>query len=145
MKTETAFNGMTDRYAFDFGECAAFVQMDSKQDASYYGTWANPETLRMVSYCEGDITRTQYDTEAEFVQGVREWIEWSRNLGCGGSIDPAGHERRLIELGLADLCVWTQSQVETFGLAAVPLHPDYDGSGVFRAETAAALREALQQ
>ena len=59
-----------DRYKYDCGECAyknGFAQVDTRQDASYYGTWANPYTLIVVNYCEGDVSHIVCADTAEFV------------------------------------------------------------------------------
>ena len=48
-----------DRYTYDFGLCSfenGWAQIDTAQDASYFGTWANPTRLMIFSYCEGDTT-----------------------------------------------------------------------------------------
>ena len=48
-----------DRYVYDFGLCSyenGWAQVDTAQDASYFGTWANPTRLMIFSYCEGDTT-----------------------------------------------------------------------------------------
>lgn len=68
MKTETAFNPDTDRYAFDAGECADWAQVDTRQDAHYYGNWCDPEGLRFTTYAEGDITRRQFDDADELAR-----------------------------------------------------------------------------
>ena len=63
-----------DRYAFDFKECHfkhGFAQLDTESDAWYYGIWANPTTLKIVSYCEGDITRQTAETPEEFAAEIR--------------------------------------------------------------------------
>ena len=44
MKTEKNFIE-ADRYLFDFYHCSTkkgYAQLDTSQDASYYGTWTNP-------------------------------------------------------------------------------------------------------
>jgi len=69
MKIERSFCN-TERYHFDFGPCSlknGFAQIDTGSDAWYFGNWANPKTLEIVSYAEGDITRTICDTEEEFI------------------------------------------------------------------------------
>ena len=48
----------SDRYKFDCGLPRHFAQVDTSQDASYYGNWASAEALTLVSYCEGDVTTT---------------------------------------------------------------------------------------
>ena len=43
-----------DRYTYDFGLCSyenGWAQVDTAQDASYFGTWANPTRLMIFSYC----------------------------------------------------------------------------------------------
>lgn len=112
IKIERGFNPMTDRYAFDFRHCtmdAGWAQLDTQQDASYYGTWASPSARQIVNYCEGDITRTTADTDDEFVQAVREWETWVNGAGHGPArIDPGFHDSalagRFARLGLGDLC-----------------------------------------
>lgn len=110
MKTTRGFNGMTDRYHFDAGMCSSsngFAQVDTRQDASYYGNWANPFTRTMVSYAEGDITVIECDNEDEFIAKVREDAQWHDQAGYGPMrIDPMGNEaieQRFISLGLDDL------------------------------------------
>jgi len=99
-----------DRYRFDCGECssaAGFAQVDTRQDASYFGQWANPTARKLVSYCEGDVTRTECADDAEFVQTVREMETWTNDAGYGPlKIDPGFNEdltREFTRLGLADL------------------------------------------
>lgn len=74
MKKTKDFLFGCDRYVFDFGECSAkngFAQIDTKQDFCGHGTWANPFTLRIVSYAEGDLYNTIAENEQEFVQEIR--------------------------------------------------------------------------
>lgn len=70
---------MTDRYKYDFRKCTSrdgWAQLDTKQDASYYGNWINPITRKLFSYCEGDVTLTECDSDADFIETVRECIRW---------------------------------------------------------------------
>ncbi len=63
-----------DRYLYDFGPCSyanGFAQIDTAQDAAYFGTWANPITLVIFTYCEGDTTHQQCDSIEEFVAELR--------------------------------------------------------------------------
>ena len=110
MKTETGFNPMTDRYEFDFKLCTpskGWAQVDTSQDAGYFGTWANPEKLEIVNYCEGDITLRTAESGAEFAQALRELKAWNEERGYGfGGIDCAMVEsikEDFEELGLGDL------------------------------------------
>jgi len=101
-----------DRYVYDFGKCSSkngFAQIDTWQDASYYGTWANPEKPVIFSYCEGDYCATRCDNVQEFIAEIMAIKEW--NIQSGGErgfrgIDP-GLDPKAIqkwqEIGLGDL------------------------------------------
>ncbi len=48
-----------DRHTSGFGLCSdekGWAQVDTAQDASYFGTWANPTGLTICSQCEDDTT-----------------------------------------------------------------------------------------
>jgi hypothetical protein len=110
----------TDRYAFDFGECSTangFAQIDTAQDASYYGQWCNPETLVIVSYIEGDVTRKQCETGEEFAETLQHLKAWTNAAGYDfRGIDPGCRQpairARFVALGLSDM-----------------LHPEYRTAG----------------
>ena len=99
-----------DRYIFDRGPCSyanGFAQIDTGQDASYFGTWCSPERRTMVNYCEGDLTTIICDSDEEFVTLLRENAEWTEANGHGPfRIDP-GLDPSMKEvfdcLGLSDL------------------------------------------
>ena len=85
MKTIRDFEP-ADRYVYDFGACSitkGYAQVDTGQDASYYGTWANPETLTVVNYCEGDVCVRIADTPQEFVEELRTIKQWNEENGHG--------------------------------------------------------------
>lgn len=100
----------TDRYEFDFGVCSpkkGFAQVDTEQDASYYGTWASPYKLMIVNYAEGDITTQQADTPKEFAEALRSLKKWNEDFGYKfRGIDP-GFDNKLRakfdSFGLSDL------------------------------------------
>jgi len=74
----------TDRYCFDFGGCNyrdGWAQVDTDQDAWYYGQWANPFKLEFFSYTEGDTVRIICENEKEFVDYVRSVYKWSIDHG----------------------------------------------------------------
>ena len=86
MQEKRTFDHDTDRYRFDHGECSAergFAQVDTGQDASYFGTWANPTTRQIVSFAEGDITEQTADTDEEFVAELRAIYDWNVASGHG--------------------------------------------------------------
>ena len=75
MKIIRDFKPMSDRYSFDFGRCSSangFAQIDTGQDASYYGTWSAPATRTIVNFCEGDVTTTVCETDTDFAEQLRE-------------------------------------------------------------------------
>lgn len=83
-----------DRYKYDFRYCTAskgWAQLDSTQDAPYYGTWVNPFTRCLFNYCEGDILLTECDTEEDFIQAVRECVEWNKERDYFLGIDGMCH------------------------------------------------------
>ncbi len=122
MKTTNSFDDDMDRcrYTYDNGECSisnGFAQVDTRQDASYYGTWANPRTFTIVCYCEGDVSRQVAENAEEFVAAMRELKRWAcgddtpgaTGLGWAKSrfgIDPGFDEplkQAFEEIGLGDL------------------------------------------
>jgi hypothetical protein len=108
MKTETLFES-TDRYAFDFKLCTigkGWAQVDTSQDASYFGTWANPFELKIVNYCEGDIFIQTADNIAEFKEEIHKIKDWNEENGHKfHGIDPGFNERlqkRFEQIGLSE-------------------------------------------
>ena len=56
MGTTTREFASADRYRYDFGLCSyenGFSQVDTRQDAWYYGTWANPYKFIEMGSSEG--------------------------------------------------------------------------------------------
>lgn len=111
VKTVNSFNPITDRYTFDFKKCSpdkGWVQIDTKQDASYYGTWCNPTTRQIVNYCEGDISLQTYENDQEFAAGIRTVANWNKESGYWIGIDMGLFKRKeftqqFMNLGLSDL------------------------------------------
>ena len=105
------FHPSTDRYAFDVGVCSTgkgWAQMDTSQDASYYGQWCNPTARKLVSFVEGDIYVTRCQTDTEFVAEVRKVADFAAEYAPDGwrGLDPGFSdelEARLVAIGLADL------------------------------------------
>ena len=103
-----------DRYRYDFGLCSdsnGFAQIDTWQDASYYGTWANPEKLIIFNYCEGDTCLTKCETAEEFraeIYALKKWADESGGEGERGfrGIDPGlnpDNIQKWRDIGLAEL------------------------------------------
>ena len=106
MITRTDF-APADRYVYDCGACSVakgFAQVDTSQDAPYFGTWANPEKWILVNYCEGDVTIQTAETEEEFVNALRRLAtaDWHRFLGIDAMCDET-LEARFKAMGLEDL------------------------------------------
>ena len=80
------------RYLYDFGLCRyenGWAQVDTAQDASYFGTRANPIRLLIFSYCEGDTTLKEAASPEEFAAELREIDAWNRANGYSPArIDP---------------------------------------------------------
>ena len=97
-----------ERYDFDRQLCWAkgstWAQVDTDQDAWYYGNWANPVTRSIVSYAEGDLTITRCDTDEEFCSELNVMAIWHATQDSYLRIDPKDqHESLWLELGLGHL------------------------------------------
>ncbi len=110
MKREHDFMMNGDRYHFDFGECTAsngFAQVDTTQDAPYFGIWTNPFSLCTISYIEGDIYRNTAENTDEYAAFLREMHADYAKFGSPiTGIDPMLNDKlrdRFVELGLTDL------------------------------------------
>ncbi len=110
MKITRDFRPLSDRYGFDSGPCSyanGFAQVDTRQDAPYYGTWCSPANRTIVNFSEGDVTTTVCDSDEEFVRQIRELAAWNDESGYGPTnIDAVAHDglREAFErLGLANL------------------------------------------
>ena len=82
VKKEFIYDG--DRYIFDFKHCTiknGYAQIDTGQDAWYYGTWANPFGLKFVCYCEGDLSVEIADNKKEFVEKILSFKKWNEENG----------------------------------------------------------------
>ena len=109
IETKRTFHPIIERYAFDFDLCPAstgWAQVDTANDASYFGTWANAAKREIVQFVEGDIIITKCDTDAEFAGEVRRIADWHREDGSWKGIDCMCRpdiEQRFAQAGLADL------------------------------------------
>ena len=78
IKKETFFESI-DRYTFDFDMCKpskGFAQLDTSDDAWYYGNWVNFRDYKIVSYCEGDITIETCDNVEEFKELLKKTVDF---------------------------------------------------------------------
>ena len=80
-----------DRYPFDtFLLKNWYFQVDTEQDAHYYGVWINLKTLEEVVYAEWDVYYITFDTEEWLAKNIVDdtfrWIDgWLKdeNLKLG--------------------------------------------------------------
>lgn len=98
-----------DRYAYDFGACSidrGWAQVDTSQDASYFGQWINPTDRKIACYCEGDVIVTHVDTDSELVAEIAAMQRWNLEQGHRFlGIDPGFNEplkQALITVGLEE-------------------------------------------
>ena len=93
-------------YFYDYNECTTrngFAQLDTNQDASYYGTWANPSTFLIINFCEGDETRKQCENAEEFIAEIESINKWREDNNDKLRIDPGlgpDLKQKFIDLGL---------------------------------------------
>ena len=95
-----------DRYQFDWGLCRDFAQVNTSEDAAWYGIWACPQRLIVFTFAEGDCVTVECDTATEFcaeLERVRCFADrQGRFLGVDPGSDPAKAEQWRT-LGLGDL------------------------------------------
>ena len=108
-----------DRYFYDWGPCRGWPQLDTNQDASYYGTWCHPKMLVFVSFIEGEETVIELGSEREFIKEINDWYKSMKDGGHNPRIDP----------GLKDEI---SSELERMGLTTEKLEEKY---GSKRADT----------
>ena len=102
--TVKGFVPMGDRYVYDFKLCRGvdgWAQLDTRQDASYYGNWVHPTQFKLMSYSEGDVTLTECQDEADFIETLRICIDWhsEREYFIGIDAPPGRCRDELIRLG----------------------------------------------
>ena len=114
MQTIHSFTGH-DRYYFDGDLCTyakGWCQVDSEQDASYFGQWANPVTLEYITYAEGDVTTQKCETDEVFIDLIKKTAQWHKDNdderfgidpGWPGKPQTEANIARWTELGFKDL------------------------------------------
>ena len=107
-RTESFHNDI-DRYSVErslyvFTKSSTWAQVDTDQDAWYYGNWANPATFSIVTYAEGDLVVLRCDTAEEFCSELNVMATWHATQDSYLRIDPKDqHEPLWLELGLGHL------------------------------------------
>ena len=102
---------MGDRYRYDMGNCSyanGWAQIDTYQDAPYFGVWTNPERREIFTYCEGDLTLEKCDSADEYTQAIRDAISFYDSPRTPCRIDPGvNHDGPMAlafkALGLGDM------------------------------------------
>ena len=92
METNRWFLTEGDRYAFDLNRCTSakgWAQLDTEQDAWYFGNWINPTTLETMSYAEGDVTHHKAETVEEFGQEVVRTLRFYERAHIDDMMNPA--------------------------------------------------------
>ena len=110
MKTthSQAADGVEARYHYDFGPHKYdkdWAQIDTTQDAGYFGQWAQPFERKIVCYAEGDLTTTECDNDEEFVAELSRIAEYYLEQNCWRAIDTFNDRmtRRFLEAGARHL------------------------------------------
>ena len=92
------FDGMTERYPFDFAHCGMksdWYQYDTTQDASYYGHWCNPVLRAFVSFVEGDILVVECETADDYrreMQAMEDWNDRHDEVDAGACVRLDDHD-----------------------------------------------------
>ena len=81
------------RYIFDNRLPSDYAQLDTSEDASWYGNWASAQRLTFVSYAEGDCVVTKCETVEEFKEEFKRFREFCDRIGYEFlGIDPGWNE-----------------------------------------------------
>lgn len=75
------------RYEMDQRRGHDWYQIDTDQDASYYGTWCNPVTRQILSYTEGDITLVTCSTPDSYWGELARLLRWHFDHDGRAAID----------------------------------------------------------
>ena len=105
MTSQRGFNP-GDRYRYDFNVCTVangWAQIDTRQDASYFGQWINPKRRQIFSYAEGDTCVTTCDDYAELLAEMEHVREFHNQHDKFLGIDPGFSEQLKADLIAAGL------------------------------------------
>lgn len=102
MKQTSEFLLEADRYLFDTQLAKSYAQIDTDQDAPYFGMWACPIHRTVITYAEGDLTKTICDSDEEFIAEMQRISQWSsfKGVDIGWTND---HKQAWEALGLSSL------------------------------------------
>lgn len=112
MRKEYEHQPDSSRYDYDrllWNPENGFSTIDTGQDFSHYGTWANPETLIIFKFIEGDCRTTFCDNIEEFKEEILSFIKWNEMNGIKFDGISPGSNKKAIDLwealGFKDLLV----------------------------------------
>lgn len=82
------------RYDYDEKRTAAngWVQIDTCQDAPYFGIWAHAANRRIATFCEGDLMVEICDDDADFQKSLQACLAFYDRDGRPTKIDAAFSE-----------------------------------------------------
>tara|TARA_R100000231_G_scaffold22830_1_gene21667 strand:- start:162 stop:512 length:351 start_codon:yes stop_codon:yes gene_type:complete len=73
IKKETFFENNISRYNFD---AKGYAQLDTTDDAWYYGHWIDFKNLRIISYAEGDVSIETCENKEEFKKLLKKVVDF---------------------------------------------------------------------
>jgi hypothetical protein len=97
ISTTRTFAEDGNRYEIDNGVCnsaSGFCQIDTSQDASYFGIWTSPSQRAVCSFMEGDITVEKATTDAEYREILVNCLTSHRH-------NNEAHPHAMIDLGIS--------------------------------------------
>jgi len=73
IKKETFFEDDINRYCFDN---KGYAQLDTTEDAWYYGHWIDFKNLKIISYAEGDVSIETCENKEEFKELLKKTVDF---------------------------------------------------------------------
>jgi len=101
-----------DRYVYDFGLCRDFAQVNTSEDAAWFGIWACPSRLVVFTFCEGDCCTVQCESAAEFRDEMHRVRDFANRMGKFHGVDPGTDAAKVQQwqaLGLGELLAYSSS------------------------------------
>ena len=116
MKTKRSFEPNLNRYYFDgkYSCSKGWAQMDTHQDAPYYGHWFNPFERRFISFMESDVCVIVFDDDDEMKKYMDDEKEYHRNNKSKCRLDPGFNEelrQKIKDLGMEEFLYPTEKEV----------------------------------
>lgn len=80
-----------DRFTYDekLTISEGWAQIDTWQDASYFGVWCNPIKREIFTYCEGDLTLEKCESDEDFRAALEHCLTFYGRSGTPTKIDAA--------------------------------------------------------